>query len=93
MQASEMLTQAAALVDGSRKATYGDPADNFARCAALWNAYLAIRREPAAPLTPEDVCHLHALAKVARTQGPIAHPDNWIDGAAYIALAGEVSNG
>lgn len=50
-----------------RSKHYGNPQENHARTARLWNAYLASRAN--APLTPEDICFLNILQKVARCLG------------------------
>lgn len=93
MQASEMLLQVAQLVGADRAAQHGDKRQNHENIAALWNAYLAIRREPGAPLTAADVAHMMVLLKVARTQLGAHNPDDHCDMAGYAAIAGEVSNG
>ncbi len=91
MKAGDILTTAAGLVDGDRQETYGDLKQNHDKIATLWNAYLSIRREPTAPLNAQDVAHLMALLKVARTQLGADNIDDSVDGAAYLAIAGELS--
>ncbi len=91
MKAGDILTTAAELVGGDRQETHGDKAENHANIAAMWNAYLSIRRDPAAPLNAQDITHLMALLKVARTQLGASNIDDWTDGAAYLAIAGELS--
>jgi hypothetical protein len=51
-----------------RGAAYGPPSENHARTARLWGAYLESKREGGMifPITPNDVCFLNILQKIAR---------------------------
>lgn len=82
--ASSMLKDASKLVDGDRREAYGDARDNFAYIARLWSAYLFT------DITARDVANCMCLLKMARQEGPWSK-DTFTDGAAYFALAGEVS--
>lgn len=93
MKAAEIAAKAAELVGGDRQAQHGDKTENFEKIVALWNAYLAIRREPAAPLTAADHAHMMVLLKVARTQLGALNADDWTDMCGYAACAGEVALG
>ncbi len=75
-----------------RPAKYGPPDISAAAIAGLWNAYLA-NREPLdmRPLELWDIFAMLALMKVARGQQDPQHADSWVDGAGYLALAGEVA--
>ncbi len=92
MKAHEICHIAEQLLIGDRSETHGPKRRNHENIAALWNAYLTIRRDPAAPLDPQDVTHMMALLKVARTQLGADNIDDHIDGAAYLAIAGEFSD-
>jgi len=81
--------KAADLVSGDRAQIHGDMADNFTRCADLWSAYLGKRLET--PLTAVDVGNMMALLKIARTQTGQVNADDFIDGAGYLACAGEIA--
>jgi len=82
----------AALVGGDRAVSHGvDKRRNHHNIAALWNAYLSIRPEASAPLTPEDVSTMMGLLKIARTQYGAFNPDNYVDGSAYFAISGEIA--
>lgn len=85
----EHVLQHAAEAVQMRNARYGEPEDNFARIAILWNAWLEIRREPAASLTSADVAIMLAQMKHARLANDITHIDSWIDGAGYMACGAE----
>ena len=92
MNAADLLTAAAGLVSGDRADQHGDMLLNHQNIAAMWNAYLSIRREPGAPLTAADVAMMMALMKVARTQSGFANDDDLVDGAAYLAVASQVGD-
>lgn len=80
-----ILKTAVDLTCGDRNASYGDPLDNHKDIAALWSAYL-----DGYPMTPKDVAIMMALVKIARSKMPKPHRDNYIDAAAYLAIAGEI---
>lgn len=92
MTAAAILATAAALVGGDRAATHGPKRENHGKIAALWNAYLAIRREPASPLGPADVARMMALLKIARSELGRHNGDDAVDAAAYCAIAGEIDD-
>lgn len=60
--------------------------------ANLWAVYLQTRGIdlPDRGLTGEDVANMMALLKIART-GASHKEDNYVDGATYLAIAGECS--
>jgi hypothetical protein len=89
--AAALAIKAASLVGGDRAEQHGDKAENFEKIAGLWNAYLAIRREPGSPLNAVDIGHMMALLKVARTQTGALNEDDWTDGCGYLACAGEIA--
>lgn len=91
-----MLVRACALTTGDRNATYGEPFDNMSNFADLLEGYFRMRgwiTENTSAVTAEDAAWIMVLAKMARTaEGSLpAHPDNYIDAAAYAAMAGECS--
>jgi len=61
-----VLQEADQLTAGDRQRDYDHPLPNHTRIAALWNAYLGIRREPSGPVSAEDVATMMILLKVAR---------------------------
>ena len=82
---AEILAEAASLVCGPRAASYGPPSENFQRIATGWQVILG------ADVSPEQVALCMAWLKIARlVNGP--HHDSYVDGAGYMALAGELSN-
>ena len=79
----EILREANDLIHGDRQKAYGPPAENFQRIADGWAVI------GGAPVTPEQVALCMAWLKIARLRvGP--HRDSYVDGAAYLALAGEL---
>lgn len=93
-----MLHTAKALTSGDRNKAYGPPYDNLSDCANLWAAYINSKwgclqlqadGSYAARITAEDVAWMMNLLKMTRTFHPGYHPDNYIDSAAYAAIAGE----
>ena len=92
-----MLNTAKALTCGDRNKSYGPPHDNLSDCAALWEAYLntnlrCFRRDTdgwKVKLTSEDVAWMMVLTKMTRSFQDGFHFDNYVDAAAYSAIAGE----
>lgn len=89
MKAVDFIQVAHDLVGGQRNRQHGDAIENHEKIAALWNGWLAIRREPAAPLTAHDVATMMELLKVARRATGAYNSDDYIDGAGYASIAGE----
>lgn len=80
----EYLEEAVELVGGQRHVDYGDKKENHHNIAKLWDAYLDIN------IDAHDVAIMMALLKIARTKLGKRTPDTYIDGAAYMAIAGEI---
>lgn len=90
--ADHLIKSASDLVLGDRANTHGDKRKNHQNIAAMWNAYLSIRRDPAAPLNEIDVAHMMALLKLSRTQLGAHNPDDYVDLVGYAAIAGELAS-
>jgi len=86
MNRGEILDEAKRLTNADRQKSYGMPAINFNRISRLLSAYLDCE------ITPEQGAIICALIKVARSMETYK-ADNYIDGAAYFAIAGELANG
>lgn len=92
-----MLNAAKALTCGDRNKSYGPPHDNLSDCAALWEAYLNTKAaclvsdgsSYTVRITSEDVAWMMGLVKMTRSFQPGFHYDNYVDAAAYSAIAGE----
>lgn len=59
-QKPTILDEAALVTSEARQWSYGTPADNHGRTAALWSAYLGI------PISTRQVCMLNILQKISR---------------------------
>lgn len=77
-----VLLEAERLVNGARRASYGHPADDYARTAALWTALLAHKLAPGAELDAEDAIRCMVAVKLSRdVHAP--KRDNRVDLAGY----------
>ncbi len=91
MKAADIATAAAALVSGDRAATHGNMLDNHERIASVWNGILAAAGKPTdRPLDAHDVANLMEGMKIARRYAGSYNADDYIDGAGYSAVAGEI---
>lgn len=84
MNRFEIFEEAKRLTATDRQEKYGTPYNNHRRIANLWSAYLDQE------ITPEQVAIMMVLMKVARSMQE-HHPDNYVDGSAYFAIAGELA--
>jgi hypothetical protein len=86
MKYQEILQSATEIIQDRGLNDYGHPADNMEHAAMLISAYLQM------PVMDYQVCAILALIKIARaTTGNSDKADNYIDGAAYIALMGQLA--
>ena len=74
------LQEALTIVRGARNKDYGDPAEDYARTAALWSAYLGV------PITARQAAMCMCLVKVSRLANSPAHKDSMVDLAGYAAV-------
>lgn len=82
----QMLETAASLTSVDRQKVYGDAKTNMTHFAGLLTAYFAPK---GVEFSPEDAAMIMVLAKNSRIAVGRYHPDNYIDSAAYTAIAGE----
>jgi hypothetical protein len=80
-----ILARAAEVTGGERQDSYGPVKMNLQRIADLWTAYL----DREVVITAEDVAWMMVLLKMARSGADGYHEDNYVDAAAYAAIAGE----
>lgn len=71
-----ILEEAARIVDGPRRASYGHPKENHGRTAGMWSAFLGV------PVTDSDVCWMMILQKASRDK-KCPKRDNAVDAAGY----------
>jgi hypothetical protein len=82
MNAGDYLNEARVIIQ-DRGMDYGHPTDNMSRTARLWSAYLEM------PIEDYQVAMCLALVKVARSMES-GKVDNYVDGAAYFAISGQL---
>lgn len=80
-----ILARAAEVTGSERQDSYGPVQQSMQRIADLWMAYLG----NGTIIRPEDVAWMMVLLKMARSDAGGYHEDNYIDAAAYSAIAGE----
>ena len=82
----DILDQATALTTGDRNAQHGNPYPNHDNIARIWSVILGRH------IQPYEVALCMAGLKLARLAGNPDNMDSYIDGAAYLAIAGELVN-
>jgi hypothetical protein len=92
MKAQTIAKAGADAIAGARHRSYGDPAAGLQRIAAVWNGILSAAGIPTTgrPLDAHDVANLMEGLKIARRYTGPYRSDNYIDGAGWAAVAGEV---
>lgn len=93
MKAEEICRTAGVLVAGGRENTHGDKKENHQNIAAFWEAYLWRRGllRPDVFVTALDVANMMELLKIARRLCGDHNIDDYIDGAGYAAVAGQIA--
>lgn len=82
-----VLNEANRLTSTDRANTYGDPKINLACVGELMNVYYKYARSKC---PGHEAAIMQVIAKLARIAcGPQLHRDNYVDGAAYFAIAFE----
>ena len=87
MHRADILAEAAKLTTGDRNDAYGHPHDNLTHMADMVTAFLRGKYGEMAALDSEDMAWIMVFAKVSRTVATYKD-DNYIDAAAYAAIAG-----
>jgi hypothetical protein len=87
----QVLDRAAKAVLEERNKIYGEPDEDFARIAELWNA-LGVRIGPEANrMQGHHVSMLMVAFKLSRLTWSPTHEDSWIDVAGYAACGLETA--
>ena len=81
---TEDFLREAMTITTERNKTHGDRITNHGNISQLWSWYL--KRE----VTAYDVAMMMSLLKIARTKTGNPNKDDLVDGAAYLAIAGEI---
>lgn len=74
------LREAEALTAGPRNRDYGDPYENMAHIARIFNEITG------RDLTPAEVPLFHLATKLARLRTSPGHKDSVVDGMAYLGI-------
>ena len=85
MYRGEILDEANRLTHGDRDKNYGTPYTNHKRIADIWSVILGIE------ITPAQVALCMAGVKIARLVETPDHLDSFVDGCAYLSIAGELA--
>lgn len=82
---TDILNESITLINGERNSTYGDPLDDFATTASMWEVYLRRIAEARGSLTiqPHDVAVMMNLLKIARISWSPEKRDHWADLGGY----------
>jgi len=86
MNRETILKTATQYVTKDRASDHGNMEDNFRLIGEYWSLHLGCE------VTACDVGAMMSLLKIARMKGNQAHMDNYVDGAGYLACAGEIAN-
>jgi len=88
----EILTLAIQQTCGVKEEIYGPPMISLKCTAALFNTYRSFTKEGIpSMIRVEDVAIFNALQKISRIATGQVHIDNYVDAAAYMAIAGEAA--
>ena len=93
MNKEEILKKASELISSKRQDTHGDCFKNHSQIADLWSVFLDEKLTPMKVITPGDVAGMMCLLKISRSTMGDFNLDDFVDGAAYMAIAGEMNNG
>ena len=92
MNKEEILKKASELVSSEREETHGNAFKNHSQIADLWSVFLDDKLKPMKEITPGDVAVMMCLLKISRSTMGDFNIDDFVDGAAYMAIAGEMND-
>jgi hypothetical protein len=84
-----VLADAIKITGVDRQAQYGDVVRNMESAAILVSAWIKAKYAVDLTLDGEDISKIMTMIKDVRTMQGVPHKDNYIDGAAYEAIAYE----
>ena len=93
MKKEEILKKATDLISTERESSHGDCFKNHSQIADLWSVFLDDKLKPMKEITPGDVAVMMCLLKISRSTMGDFNLDDYVDGAAYMAIAGEMNDG
>jgi hypothetical protein len=89
-QTESILDEAKRITEGTRRAEYGAPADDFARAAQMWTGILARKLRDGQHVTAMDIPLCMVAVKLAR-ESHYHKRDNLVDIAGYARTAAMVA--
>jgi len=92
MKKEEILDKAIQLVNEKREGTHGNAFKNHSQIADLWSVFLDDKLKVMKEITPGDVAVMMCLLKISRSTMGDFNLDDFVDGAAYMAIAGEMND-
>jgi len=92
MKKEEILKKATDLISTTRESSHGDCFKNHSQIADLWSVFLDDKLKPMKEITPGDVAIMMCLLKISRSTMGDFNIDDFVDGAAYMAIAGEMND-
>ena len=84
-----VLAEAIKITGIHREAQYGDVVRNMENAAILFSAWIKAKYRITVPLDGEDIAKMMTMVKDVRTMQGRTHKDNYVDAAAYEAIAYE----
>lgn len=93
MKAEDICMEAANLVAGDRNETHGDIEKSYAGLARQWSAYLTTQSGHEIILTRSQAADMMGLMKVNRRLFGTTNIDDYVDGAGYDGIAGQLACG
>jgi|TARA_R110000751_G_scaffold2492_3_gene13527 hypothetical protein len=88
MNRDQILLEAQRLINTERQDVYGPALENHQDICRMWQVVID---RCDGRLKPHHVAMMMALLKISRIARTENHLDSFVDAAAYIALAGEMS--
>ena len=92
MKKEEILEKAKELISSNREEQHGDAYKNHSQIADLWSVFLDDKLKPFKEISSGDVALMMVLLKISRSTMGEFNKDDYLDGSAYMAIAGELNN-
>jgi len=92
MKKEEILEQAKKLISNNREEQHGDAYKNHSQISDLWSVFLDDKLKPFKEISPGDVALMMVLVKISRSTMGEFNKDDYLDGSAYMAIAGELND-
>ena len=92
MTKEEILKKAVELVSDKRESSHGNAFKNHSQIADLWSVFLDDKLKIMKEITPGDVAVMMCLLKISRSTMGEFNRDDFVDGSAYMAIAGELND-